>query len=148
MIRGFINAKESTMRYLIAVATLMLAATGWAGDSMAPPGASCYIISPKHGETVSSPFKVVFGLSGMGIAPAGVERDNTGHHHLIIDSGLPSYDAPIPADDRHRHFGGGQTETLLELPPGRHTLQLLLADYLHRPHKTPVVSEQISIVVR
>ena len=84
----------------------------------------------------------------MGVAPAGVERPDTGHHHLLIDvDTLPAAGMPIPTDDKHRHFGGGQTETTLELAPGRHTLQLLLADHAHTPHNPPVVSERITITV-
>ncbi len=107
-----------------------------------------YIISPAHGETVTSPVTIKFGLKGLGVAPAGVERDGTGHHHLLIDlDKLPAMDKPIPADDQHVHFGGGQTETTVELEPGEHTLQLLVGDHLHRPHDEPVVSEQIAITV-
>src|ERR1700754_3799620 len=98
-----------------------------------PSKVRLYIISPQDGETVSSPFTVRFGLSGMGVAPAGVEKDNTGHHHLLIDTDLPKMDEPIPSDAKHLHFGGGQTETSLSLPPGQHTLQLLLGNWTHVP---------------
>ncbi len=109
---------------------------------------TAYIISPSHGETVTSPVTVKFGLKGMGVAPAGVEQNNTGHHHLLIDlDSLPDTGKPIPADDQHVHFGGGQTETTVELEPGEHTLQLLLGDHLHRPHSKPVMSEKITITV-
>ena len=114
-----------------------------------PAGASVYIASPAHGEVVSSPFKVRFGLSGMGVAPAGVEKKNTGHHHLLIDlAESPPAGAPLPADANHRHFGGGQTEVVLELPAGTHTLQLLVADHAHVPHDPPVMSGKITITVR
>ena len=130
---------------LIAV---LMSSGVWA-RTMAPEGASVYIVSPSHGEVVSSPVTVRFGLKGMGVAPAGVEKDKTGHHHLLIDvSTLPSMDAPIPADDRHKHFGGGQTEVTIELSPGEHTLQLLLGDFSHIPHDTPVMSEKITITVK
>ena len=119
----------------------------FAAGSLSAADASVYIISPAHGETVSSPVKVVFGLAGMGVAPAGVDRENTGHHHLLIDTGLPALDKPIPSDDRHRHFGGGQTEVVIELTPGEHSLQLLLADYAHTPHSPPVMSQPITIIV-
>ncbi|MGB1220325.1 MAG: DUF4399 domain-containing protein [Alcanivoracaceae bacterium] len=109
--------------------------------------AAVYFISPADGATVSSPVKVVFGLSGMGVAPAGTDRAGTGHHHLLIDTGLPPLDQPIPSDANHRHFGGGQTEALVELAPGTHTLQLLLGDMKHVPHNPPVVSETITITV-
>ena len=92
--------------------------------SKASDNAKLYIISPADGETVSSPFKIVFGLEGMGVAPAGIKFNNTGHHHLLIDlTELPDTNSPIPSDDNHRHFGKGQTEALIELEPGEHTLQ-------------------------
>ena len=119
-----------------------------AGDSMAPADAGVYIVAPSHGEVVSSPVKVVFGLSGMGVAPAGTKKDKTGHHHLLIDTAVPDLDKPIPADDHHKHFGGGQTEVSIKLAPGKHTLQLLLADFAHVPHNPPVMSEQITITVK
>lgn len=110
---------------------------------------SVYIISPANGEVVSSPVLVKFGLRGMGVAPAGVARDNTGHHHLLIDvDTLPDLTRPVPADQNHRHFGGGQTEVSLELSPGEHTLQLLLGDEAHIPHNPPVVSEKIRVRVK
>ena len=115
--------------------------------STAPENAKVYIVSPADGAVVSSPVKVIFGLSGMGVAPAGTNIENTGHHHLIIDAPLPDMDQPIPADDNHKHFGKGQTETTIELAPGAHTLQLLVGDWLHVPHDKPIASEQISITV-
>ena len=116
--------------------------------SPAPAGANVYIISPADGETVSGPVTVKFGLSGMGVAPAGVERANTGHHHLLIDvATMPSSATPLPASDQVVHFGGGQTETTLDLAPGTHTLQLVLGDHLHIPHNPPVRSAQITITV-
>ena len=87
------------------------------------------------------------GLKNAGVAPAGVEKVNTGHHHLIIDAPLPPLNQEIPADKNHLHFGAGQTEVHLELPPGKHTLQLLFADHQHVPHNPPVYSEQITIIV-
>lgn len=116
--------------------------------SPSAPDAVVYIVSPKDGATVSSPVTVVFGLRGMGVAPAGVNQPNTGHHHLIIDRDAPPLDRPIPADEHHRHFGGGQTETSIELEPGSHTLQLVLADYIHVPHDPAICSEKITITVR
>ena len=113
----------------------------------APEGVSAYIISPANGATVKSPVRVIFGLRGMGVAPAGVVNPKTGHHHLIIDAELPDANAPVPADENHKHFGGGQTEVVIELAPGRHTLQLLLGDHLHIPHDPPVASERIEIQV-
>lgn len=110
-------------------------------------GAKVYIISPKDGDTVTSPVLVQFGLSGMGIAPAGVEWEKTGHHHLIIDAELPSFDDYIPTDENHKHFGGGQTEALIDLETGTHSLQLLFADQFHLPHDPAVFSEKITITV-
>lgn len=107
-----------------------------------------YIVSPADGAVVSSPMTVVFGLSNpYGVAPAGVAMENTGHHHLLVDTGLPDLDVPIPKDEHHLHFGGGQTETTIELAPGRHTLQLLLGDAAHIPHKPPILSAPITITV-
>lgn len=107
-----------------------------------------YIVSPQNGATVKSPFSVVFGLRNpWGVAPAGTSLANTGHHHLIIDAPLPDLTKPVPKDAQHLHFGGGQTETTLTLPPGKHTLQLLLGDALHVPHQPPVHSEQITVTV-
>ena len=113
-----------------------------------PAGAKVYIIEPKDGATVSSPFKVVFGLSGMGIAPAGTQVDNTGHHHLLVDN--PKYDAnaPLPKSDQIVHFGGGQTEGMVTLKPGKHTLQLVLGDWKHQPHNPAVVSEVVNVTVK
>jgi hypothetical protein len=116
--------------------------------SKAPETATAYILAPQDGETVTSPVTVKFGLSGMGIAPAGVDKDNTGHHHLLVDLGdLPDLSKPLPATRQIRHFGGGQTETTLDLTPGEHTLQLLLGNYAHVPHEPAVLSEPITITV-
>jgi hypothetical protein len=113
-----------------------------------PAGAEVYIIGPKNGATVHNPVHVQFGLKGMGIAPAGVKFDNTGHHHLLIDTDAPSnLAAPLPASDKIVHFGKGQTETTLTLPPGKHTLQLLLGDMNHVPHDPPVISKKITVTV-
>jgi hypothetical protein len=119
-------------------------------SSPAPAGATLYFITPKDGETVDSPLTVRFGLGGMGVAPAGVERENTGHHHLLIDTDISDLDLskPLPATDKVKHFGGGQTETVLQLPPGEHTLQLLLGNHLHVPHVPPVFSDKIIITVK
>ena len=114
----------------------------------AAPSAKVFIISPKDGAEVSSPFEVVFGLQGMGIAPAGINFPNTGHHHLLIDlDKLPDLKSGIPADAQHLHFGKGQTQATIELDPGEHTLQLLLGDWMHVPHETPVISEKINISI-
>ncbi len=117
--------------------------------SRAPDNAIVYFIEPADGATVSTTFKVKFGLSGMGVAPAGVDKDNTGHHHLMINvDETPDLTKPLPANDQHKHFGGGQTETELTLEPGTHTLQLVLGNYLHIPHSPPVMSEKITITVK
>jgi hypothetical protein len=113
-----------------------------------PPGAQGYIISPKDGAKVHGPVLVQFGLKGMGIAPAGVKMDNTGHHHLLIDTDAPTdLSAPLPATDKIVHFGKGQTQTKMTLTPGKHTLQLLLGDMNHVPHAPPVISKKITITV-
>lgn len=115
----------------------------------APADARVYIISPADGATVGQEFTVRFGLAGMGIAPAGIEKEHTGHHHLLIDvAALPQAGKPIPNDASHRHFGGGQTETVLHLAPGTHTLQLELGDASHVPFDPPVVSKRITVHVR
>ena len=135
----------------IVTLTLLLALAGSlavADQTPAPAGAAVYIIKPAAGARVKSPVTVVFGLSGMGVAPAGVKFDNTGHHHLLIDTELPAdLTLPLPATDNIRHFGKGQTETTLELPPGKHTLQLLFADYTHTPFTPNVASKKITITV-
>ncbi|MCH8262149.1 MAG: DUF4399 domain-containing protein [Proteobacteria bacterium] len=117
--------------------------------SKSPPDATLYIIEPIDGATVSKTFKVIFGLSGMGVAPAGTNIENTGHHHILIDMDkLPDLAKPLPATDQIRHFGGGQTETVLTLSPGEHTLQIILGNYVHIPHDKPVISEKITITVK
>lgn len=144
-------------RLLLAATVAVLSSYAvQAGETPAPAGAKVYFINLKDGATVSSPVKVQFGLSGMGVAPAGTEKANTGHHHLLIDrpalgkgpDGADELDYNLPADDNHKHFGAGQTETMLQLAPGKHTLQLVLGDANHIPHKTPVVSPVITITVK
>ncbi len=141
------------MKYLVKVLLLSLfplASFVQASDiqkSSSPEGASLYIISPSHGETVSRTFVVKFGLKGMGISPAGMDKKGTGHHHLIVDGEkLPDLDRPMGSDVMH--FGGGQTQKTIELSEGRHTLQLILGNYLHVPHNPPVISEKITIFVK
>ena len=108
-----------------------------------------YFIEPKDGATVNGPVKIVFGLSGMGVAPAGIDFPNTGHHHLLVDlENLPDLNKPIPANKNHIHFGKGQTEAILELPKGKRTLQLLMGNYRHIPHKEPVISDKITIFIK
>jgi uncharacterized protein DUF4399 len=119
-------------------------------QTAAPANAMVYFINVKDGDTVKSPFKIQFGLSGMGVAPAGVEKPNTGHHHVLVDATLTPEQAkePIPADEHHLHFGGGQTETTVTLAPGRHTLQLVLGDWSHVPFNPPIVSPVITVEVK
>ena len=120
------------------------------GTSATPPKVSVYVISPKNGDAVTNPFTVQFGLIGMGIAPAGDDKPNTGHHHLLIDTTLSPDELkqPIVNDARHLHFGGGQTETELTLPRGRHTLQLVFGDWSHTPFNPPIVSLVITVTVK
>ncbi len=118
------------------------------GPTPSPPGAAVYFIDIKDGATIGTSTVVHFGLRGMGVTAAGQQKDNTGHHHLLVDAPLPPLDKEIPNDANHLHFGAGQTETTLELPPGEHTLQLLLADSKHIPHSPPVMSERIKVIVK
>ena len=116
--------------------------------SPSPEGAALYFISPQDGDVVESTLTVRFGLSKMGVAPAGIDFQNAGHHHLLINvSELPNLTLPIPADENHVHFGLGQTEAEVTLGPGEHRLQLLLGNHLHIPHDPPVISEVITVVV-
>ncbi len=118
--------------------------------SKAPKGAEVYFINLKDGQTVSENFKVQFGLKGMGIAPAGVNAEDTGHHHLLInvDVSTVNFTTPLPTTEQIRHFGKGQTEVMLKLPKGKHTLQLLLGNFVHIPHSKPVMSKKINITVK
>ncbi len=114
----------------------------------APANAEAYIIQPADGAVLTGPVTVLFGLKGMGVAPAGVEHADTGHFHLLVDTALPPQGAPIPKDDQHLHFGGGQTQTVLTLKPGKHTLQLLMGDAMHLSFDPPVASKVITITVK
>jgi hypothetical protein len=147
------RAREIAMKQLIAFAVIVVSLSGVGALAQvkrtpSPPGAEVYFIAPKDGETITRPVTVKFGLKGMGVAPAGIAFDGAGHHHLIIDADLPPLDAPVPADANHVHFGKGQTETTVELKPGKHTLQLLLGDQNHVPHDPPVKSKKITITVK
>ena len=120
-----------------------------AGQTPAAKNAYLYIGWPNDGEVIRARrFRVWFGLRNAGIAPAGVEKANTGHHHLIIDAPLPPFDQEIPSDKNHLHFGAGQSEAVIELPPGKHTLQLLMGDHQHVPHNPPIYSRIITIYVK
>ena len=138
---------------VLAIAALSLLAapqdTAQAGNTPAAKNAYLYIGWPNDGEVIHARrFRVWFGLRNIGIAPAGIEKANTGHHHLIIDAPLPPFDQEIPSDKNHLHFGAGQSEAIIELPPGKHTLQLLMGDFEHVPHNPPVYSKQITIYVK
>ena len=138
-------------RWIAALAATALASAAALAQtrSPAPAGAEVYFIAPRDGQTIHGPVTVKFGLKGMGVAPAGIKFDNTGHHHLLVDTDLSEVklDAPLPATDKIVHFGKGQTETTLTLPPGKHTLELLFADYLHIPFDPPLHSKKITITV-
>jgi hypothetical protein len=135
----------------LAAALLLLAGPAAAQDapkrSSAPKGAAVYFHAPLNGQTVPATFKVLIGLHNMGVAPAGIDKPNTGHHHLLVDAPLPPMNEPVPNDPQHIHLGGGQTELELTLPPGKHTLQLLLADKDHLPFDPPIVSPRITVTV-
>jgi hypothetical protein len=144
----------STPRFLavgLILSSVLLVACS---KSQAPAAAALpeqdgvYFITPRNGDVVTSPVTVRFGLKGRGVAPAGVNMPNTGHHHLIIDAPTPGTSSPIPADEKHVHFGGGQTQAVVQLTPGQHTLQLVLGDYLHVPQGEQWASEKITITVK
>lgn len=142
-------------RIVLALVLTGLVGTAMAVDAPALPttkassDAAVYIISPSDGASVGQQLTVRFGLKGMGVAPAGVAKEHTGHHHLLVDvKELPPAGQPIPKDDNHLHFGGGQTETTLKLKPGTHTLQLELGDENHVPFDPPLVSKRITIHVK
>ena len=134
---------------LLVLAPALVSAEGMERTA-APENARLYFITPNRGETVTSPVTIRFGLEGMGVAPAGVDQDKTGHHHLLIDvdeDNMPVMNMPLPSTDHVVHFGGGQTEVDIELDSGEHTLQLLLGDYRHVPHDPAIISEKITITV-
>jgi hypothetical protein len=140
--------KSKLLVRLVCGGAFALAASLAQAREPSPTGAEVYIVSPKDGAKVKSPVTVVFGLKGMGIAPAGIKFDNTGHHHLIIDGDAPvDLSLPIAANEKSVHFGKGQTETSLTLAPGKHTLLLVLGDSLHVPHEPAVISKKITITV-
>jgi hypothetical protein len=140
------------MRKKIGVSLMLLSglfasvAVAQSEPSISPEGAMLYIVSPQQGAVVSSTFTVVFGLKGMGVAPAGIPMPGTGHHHLLIN-GQQMLDLKLPLGTEVTHFGAGQTETTLTLAPGEHTLQLILGDHMHVPHNPPLLSEKVTITV-
>jgi len=142
--------RSYTVAALVLVTPFLAGSVALAQErTPAPAGAGVYIISPKNGAIVHNPVLVQFGLKGMGVAPAGTKYDHTGHHHLLIDTDPPSdLSTPLPATDKIVHFGKGQTETTLNLTPGKHTLQMVLADANHVPHSPPVISQKITITVK
>lgn len=139
----------------MVVGMSMIGAQAFAGETPANPEAKVYFVNLNDGDKLNGPVKVVFGLTGMGVAPAGTEKENTGHHHLLLnrppigqgEDGADEFVYNIPADENHIHYGGGQTETVLELEPGTHTLQLVLGDLNHIPHDPPIFSDVITITV-
>lgn len=145
------------MKHLFAMIAIVgtMALPAFAQETPSNPDARVYFANLQDGATVTSPVTIVFGLSGMGVAPAGTEKENTGHHHLLIDrpplgqgeDGADELMYGILADEQHIHFGGGQTEVTLDLAPGSHTLQLVLGDLNHVPHVVPVMSDVITIKV-
>ncbi|HJW23683.1 MAG TPA: DUF4399 domain-containing protein [Rhodocyclaceae bacterium] len=141
-----------TLSKILALAAALFLATGpaAAGPTPAPPNAYLYIGWPNDGQVLPAgkPFRVWFGLRNMGVAPKDVKFPHTGHHHLLIDADLPAADEVIPSDKNHLHFGAGQTETMVELPPGKHTLQLIMGDDQHIPHNPPIYSKKITITVK
>ena len=139
MVRYFLGA---------AVCVVLSAGMAFAGTSPAPKNSKIYILWPKNGQVIQGgKFWLRMGNRGAGIAPAGIKRKNTGHHHLVVDAPLPPFDDEIPADKKNLHFGGGQTEVRIELPPGKHTLQLLFGDHEHVPHNPPLSSKRITVIV-
>ena len=142
-------------KFIAAMMAIAVAGVVSAGETPSAPGATVYMINIEDGATVKGPVKVLFGLSGMGVAPAGTEAENTGHHHMLVNRppwGEGANDAEydevgLPSDDNHKHYGKGQTEATYDLAPGTHTLQLVFGDLFHVPHNPPVVSEQITITV-
>jgi len=149
------KTRRMSMAAAVSAASIvgLLTLSASAGTSPSPDGARVYFVNLSDGQSVTSPFKVVFGLKGMGVAPAGVDNEvfkHIGHHHLFIDTSMTDEIAEngIPFDDSHKHFGKGQTETSLDLPPGKYRLRLVFGDPYHVPHKPVVASEEITIRVR
>jgi hypothetical protein len=136
--------------FMATIAVFLAAGAARAGETPSAPGTWLYIGWPRDGEVVAAnkPFRVWFGLRNMGVAPKGVKYPNTGHHHLLIDTDLPPADQEIPNDRNHLHFGAGETETMIELPPGQHTLPLVMGDDKHIPHNPPVYSKKITVIAR
>jgi hypothetical protein len=147
MAKAFALGLLSLLAFVAAGGAAFSQATPTGGPTPSPPGAAVYFVDPKNGDTIPPKLTIHFGLHGMGVAPAGSEKENSGHHHLLIDTELPPLDQPIPNDFNHLHFGAGQTEAEIQLTPGPHTLQLLFGDKNHVPHSPPLVSERIRVIV-
>ena len=142
--------KRIVILFLLLLGSVVCTQASAIDRTPAPKDAYLYIGWPNEGEVLPAgrPFRVWFGLRNMGVAPKGVDTPATGHHHLIIDADLPPLDQPIPSDRNYLHFGAGQTETMIELPPGKHTLQLIMGDENHIPHDPPIYSKKRTIFVR
>ena len=133
---------------IVAAALLLLPGAASAQREKAPDGARAYIMWPPNGAVIpGGKLWVRMGLQNMGVAPAGIRKEQTGHHHLLVDSELVNLDEPIPNTRQSLHFGGGQTEVRLELPPGRHTIQMVVGDADHVPHDPPIMSNKVTITV-
>lgn len=146
---GYVMRRIFMFAGVAAVAGFLGMSGAVAGETPAPKDARVYIIWPSDGTIINGgKFWLRMGARGVGVAPSGVEKANTGHHHVIIDSPLPPFDEDIPADNNHLHFGAGQSEARVELPPGTHTLQLLMGDHNHVPHDPPLMSQKITVIVR
>ena len=137
------------MRFIYIIILFLIAPDYSFGETPSYKTKKLFFITPLNGEQVISPVTIKFGITGMNILPAGVNKPMSGHHHLLINvKKLPNMNSPIPADNNHLHFGKGQTEVQLNLPSGRHTLQLLFGDYMHIPHEKPLISDKIEIIVK
>ena len=137
------------MRFIILFACVTFLSDVYAHRYSTDDQKSVYFITPSDGITTTNPVKIKFGTTGINIVPAGVDMPDSGHHHLLINvDKLPNMKLPIPADENHIHFGAGQTETTINLPKGKHTLQLLLGNHIHVPHDNPLISERIEITVK
>lgn len=147
-------ARRKSVVFILTVVSLLMTTfpvlrSAHSGDTPISADAKVYFIWPKNGAVLrEGQVWVRFGLRNAGVAPAGVDHENTGHHHLIVDAEMPSFDEEVPADQNYVHFGKGQSEALIELSPGQHTLQLLFADHLHVPHNPPIHSEKITVTVQ
>jgi len=134
---------------VLSAALAFVSFAAHAQGTPAPKDAVLYFIWPHDGATIKGGFWCRFGLRNMGITHAGDDFPNSGHHHLLVDATDPlDPHEPIPQDKNHLHFGAGQTEARLELPPGKHTLQLVLGDAKHYLFDPPIMSEKITVNIR